>query len=29
MWADGHNRPNTGAFAVLNNSNGQVVPEFV
>jgi hypothetical protein len=29
MWADGHNRPENGSFAVLKNENGSVIPEFV
>lgn len=29
MWAEGHNRPENGSFAILKNVNGQVVPEFV
>jgi hypothetical protein len=29
MWADGYNRPKSGAFAVLKNMDNYVVPEFV
>ena len=29
MWADGHNRPENGSFALLKNERGSVVPEFV
>ena len=29
MWADGYNRPKSGAFAVLKNKDNCVMPEFV
>jgi hypothetical protein len=29
MWADGYNRPKSGAFAVLKNKENCVMPEFV
>ena len=29
MWADGYNRPKSGAFAVLKNIDNCVIPEFV
>ena len=28
-WADGHNRPENGSFALIKNEGGCIVPEFV